>query len=262
MPFAAALRKSLAERDKQVPAEIRRGDSLEDVLNRHLMTVEELGGDDVFTSILLLSPDGKSLTYGAAPTVPPSYCRSAERFAVGPNNGSCGAAAYYGRPVYSPDIAKDDAVWGGLRDLALQHGFLSCWSTPIRNRSGEIIGTFAILHRTVGMPTAEEINAIELIIGHVAAAIMWFRTQQDLADPGARPSTRPALKLVSDNADPHGLRGRLLALAATLEAKAADLDLYSTRAESRAAAETLRKAGALCRELVDKLRAHARGEPR
>ena len=60
MPFAAALRKSLQDRGSEVPAEFKRGDSLEDVLNRHLMTVEQMGGDDVFTCILLLSPDGKT----------------------------------------------------------------------------------------------------------------------------------------------------------------------------------------------------------
>ena len=34
MPFAAALRKSLQDRDSEVLAEFKRGDSLEDVLNR------------------------------------------------------------------------------------------------------------------------------------------------------------------------------------------------------------------------------------
>ena len=110
------------------------------------------------------------------------------------------------------------------------------------------------------MPTAEEINAIELIIGHVADAIMRFRTQRDLAKPDARPAARPPLKLVCDNEDAHGRRDRLLALATKLELKAADLDRYSFRAESRAAAETLRKTAALCRQLVDNLRAQMRDE--
>src|SRR4029453_8923725 len=132
MPFGAALRKSLQDLGSELPAEFMRGDSLEDVLNRHLMTVEEMGGDDVFTCILLLSPDGKRLSYGAAPTVPASYCRSVESIEVGPCAGSCGAAAYLGRPVYSVDIATDP-VWGDCRDLALQQRYRSCWSTPIRD---------------------------------------------------------------------------------------------------------------------------------
>src|SRR5437588_11930828 len=80
MPFAAALRKSLEDRGSAVPAELTRGDSLEDVLNKHLRTVEQMGGDDVFTCILLRSSDGKRLTLGAAPTVPASYCRVGDSF--------------------------------------------------------------------------------------------------------------------------------------------------------------------------------------
>src|SRR3954453_3466275 len=180
MPFAAALRKSLEDRGSAVPAEFTRGDSLEDVLNRHLKIVERMGGDDVFTCILLLSPDGKRLSVGAAPSIPASYCRARDSFEIGLSHGSCAAAAYLGRPVYSVDI-ETDPIWADFRDVALQHGYRSCWSTPIRNSNGAIIGTFAILHGTVGMPTAEEIEAIDFITEHVAEAIMSSRNEDQFA---------------------------------------------------------------------------------
>ena len=249
MPFAAALRKSLQDRDSEAPAEFMRGDSLEEVLNRHLMTVERMGGDDAFTCVLLLSPDGKRLSYGAAPTVPASYCRASESIEIGPRAGSCGAAAYLGQPVYSVDI-ETDPVWGGYRDLALLHGFRSCWSTPIRNSEGTIIGTFAILHRTVGMPTHEEIEAIGLITGHVADAIMWSRDPRDFMRRETRRSGVPRLSLVRDNQETPEPLGRLLALARQLELKAGDLDRYATRWESEANAEDLRSAVELSRKLV------------
>jgi len=249
MPFAAALRKSLQDRDSEAPAEFMRGDSLEEVLNRHLMTVERMGGNDAFTCVLLLSPDGKSLSYGAAPTVPASYCRASDSIEIGPRAGSCGAAAYLGRPVYSVDIATDP-VWGDYRDLALLHGFRSCWSTPIRNSEDTIIGTFAILHRTVGMPTNEEIEAIGLITGHVADAIMWSRDPHDFMRRETRRSGVPRLSLVRDNQEAHEPLGRLLALARRLEVKAGDLDRYATRWESEANAEDLRNAVELSRKLV------------
>lgn len=250
MPFAAALQKSLRDRGSEVPAEFRRGDSLEDVLNRHLTTVEQMGGDDVFTCILLLSADGKRLSYGAAPTVPPSYCRASESIEIGPCSGSCGAAAYLGRPVYSVDI-ETDPVWGDYRDLALAHGFRSCWSTPIRNSYDTIIGTFAILHRTVGMPTNEEIEAIELITDAVADAIMWSRNPHTFARSNAHQPKSPLLRLVFDNQEADEPFGRLMALAKKLELKAADLDSYATRSESAVAAEELRNAAKLSRKLVE-----------
>ena len=250
MPFAAALRKSLQDRRSAVPAEFLRGDSLEDVLNRHLMTVERMGGDDVFTCILLLSADGKRLSYGAAPTVPASYCRASDSIEIGPCAGSCGAAAYFGRPVYSIDIGVDP-TWGDYRKLALQHGFRSCWSTPILDSNGSIIGTFAILHRTVGKPSRAEIDAIDMITEHVADAIMWARDPHNFVPSVSRPSAAtPVLKLVWDNEAPRDAIARLAELADKLRSKAADLDRYADRSETETDAQNLREAAELSRKLI------------
>jgi hypothetical protein len=248
MPFAAALRQSLHQRGREVPAEFKRGDSLEDVLNKHLRTVEQMGGDDVVTCILLLSADGKRLSVGAAPTLPASYCRPGDSFEIGLSHGSCAAAAYLGRPVYSVDI-ETDPIWADFGAVALQHGYRSCWSTPIRDPSGAIIGTFAILHRTVGMPTHEEIEAIELITGHVADAIMWFRGPEFTALSDRQPSGAPKLKLVSDNQEVCGPTARLLTLVEKLHSKAADLDRYAAICESEADTQVLRKAAELSNKL-------------
>ena len=248
MPFAAALRKSLQERGREVPAEFKRGDSLEDVLNRHLRTVEQMGGDDVSTCILLLSPDGKRLSVGAAPTLPASYCRPGDSFEIGLSHGSCAAAAYLGRPVYSVDI-ETDPIWADFGEVALQHGYRSCWSTPIRDPSGAIIGTFAILHRTVGMPTHEEVEAIELITGHVAEAIMWLRSPQFVARPDPHLSQTPKLKLVSNNQVVYDPASRLAALVEKLHSQAANLDRYADCADSEAEAQVIREAAELSRTL-------------
>jgi len=249
MAFAAALRKSLQDRGSEAPAEFRRGDSLEDVLNRHLMTVERLGDGDTFTCILLLSPDGKRLSYGAAPTVPATYCRASEYIEIGPVAGACGRAAYLGRPVYSIDI-ETDPIWGDFRQLPLQHGFRSCWSTPIRNSHDAIIGTFAILHRTVGRPTSEEIEAIELITKHVADAIMWSRSPHYQPKSDASPS-KARLTLVVSNEDVPEPSNRLLMLAEKLHEQVATIDRYATRSRSSFDAENLSEAARLSRELAN-----------
>jgi hypothetical protein len=248
VPFAAALRKALEDRGSEVRAELKRGDSLEGILNRHLRTVEEMGGDDVFACILLLSADGKRLSFGAGPSIPASYARPGDSFEIGLSHGSCAAAAYLCRPVYSIDI-ETDPIWADFRDVALKHGYRSCWSTPIRRSNGAIIGTFAIMHRTVGMPTHEEIEAIELITEHVAAAIMWSRGSQFSARPDRHQSGTSKLKLVSDNQETGDAAARLVALAEKLHSKAAKLDGYADRADSEADAQILRDAAELSREL-------------
>jgi GAF domain-containing protein len=174
MSFATKLRHALELRQIDVVSELRRGDSLENILNRHLITVERLSDSKILTSVLLLSPDGKRLTHGAAPSLPESYRKAIDGSEIGPSAGSCGTAAYLGRPVYVSDIATDP-LWADYRDLALPHGLRSCWSTPIRHADGDVMGTFAIYHHSVGRPTPAELRSIGIITDNVARAITWAR---------------------------------------------------------------------------------------
>ena len=170
MSFAAGLRHALDLRRSDVASELSRGDSLEDVLTKHLLVVEEMSDIEILTSILLLSPDGKHLTHGAAPSLPQPYREAIDGAEIGPSAGSCGTAAYLGQPVYVTDIATDPR-WAAYKELALPHGLRSCWSTPIRHGDGSVMGTFAIYHRTLSGPTKDELNAIEIITDNVAQAI-------------------------------------------------------------------------------------------
>ena len=253
MPFAAGLRESLEIRDRQVPSEFTRGDSLEHVLNRHLLAVEQNFDGEVITSILLLSADGRRLAHGAGPNLPLSYREAIDGVEIGPCAGSCGTAAFFGRPVYVTDIASDP-LWTDYRDVALPHGFRSCWSTPIRDGNGSVIATFATYHRTVGAPTAEEIDAIELITGLVAHAILWDRGGH--RDLGAA-RRAPKLKVVGDGpvADPvPGSMARLLRHVEKLEALVADLDRQAELADSESLKANFQAAAADSRRLISSIR--------
>ena len=255
MAFAAQLREILEIRGSQVPSEFSRGDSLRHVLDRHLTSVERMGDGDLIASILLLSPCGKRLSYGAGPNLPDSLRCEVE---IGPHAGSCGTAVYLGRPVYVTDIATDPR-WTGIRHLALPHGLRSSWSTPIRASDGSVLGTFALLHRKIGAPTRGEIEAIEMISGHVAHAIAWFRTSQDLDPLSPRLAReRPRLKLVSDNertADTDRLLrqlDRLEVLAGVLDRQAARMDSESATAEFGAAARDCRRLISVIRHRIER----------
>jgi len=174
MSFAAGLRQALDLRQRDVDAELRQGDTLENVLDRHLLVVEKMSDREILTSVLLLSSDGKHLTHGAAPSLPKEYRDAINGSEIGPEAGSCGTAAYFGKPVYVTDIATDP-LWAAYRDYALPHGLRSCWSTPIRNADGEVMGTFAVYNRSLSGPTRDELNAIAMITDNVAQAITWAR---------------------------------------------------------------------------------------
>jgi len=257
MPFAAALRESLEIRGSLLPVEFTRGDSLEHVLDRHLLAVEQNFDGELVTSILLLSDDGKRLSHGAGPHLPMSYREAIDGAEIGPCAGSCGTAAYLGRPVYVTDIATDP-LWADYRHLALPHGFRSCWSTPIRDEAGSVIGTFATYHRTPGGPSSDEIEAIALITDRVAQAIAWARDVQDLAAPGSmKPWLEPRLKLVRSKSEDQFARpwsGKLMLHLRKLEVLLADLDGQADKAETQESRESLKLAARDIRALIAAIR--------
>lgn len=181
MSFATGLRQLLALRQTDVVSELRRGETLENILDKHLLTVEGASDDKILTSVLLLSPDGKHLTHGAAPSLPQPYVDAINGAEIGPSAGSCGTAAYLGEPVYVSDISTDPR-WAAYRDVALSHGLASCWSTPIHRSDGRVMGTFAIYHRTASDPTRDELKLIEFITGNVAKTITWARNPHATMD--------------------------------------------------------------------------------
>jgi GAF domain-containing protein len=208
--------------------------------------------DGILTSILLLDPEGRSLWHGAAPNLPPAYCEAIDGIKIGPNVGSCGTAAYFGRAVYVTDIASDP-LWADFRHIALPHDLRACWSTPIRDPEGAVIGTFAVYHRTVSGPTRDEIEAIEMITKHVAQAILLSRGIQDVEMPVLRQDrARPSLKLVPGSDLPGESPpevARLLQSIEKLQAFANELDRLADMADAESTAEALRAVSADCRRL-------------
>jgi hypothetical protein len=54
--------------------------------------------------------------------------------------------------VVASDVTTDQN-WVEFRDVAVEHGLRSCWSTPIlAAEGGEVLGTFAVYKATVWIP--------------------------------------------------------------------------------------------------------------
>ena len=117
-------------------------------------------------SVRVLDVDGIHLRHGAAPDLPPEYCRAIDGVAIGPCAGSCGTAAFRGERVIVSDIATDP-LWENFKGLALGHGLLSCWSEPILCSQGKVLGTFAMYHRHISVPTGEDLQSIR-VAAHLA----------------------------------------------------------------------------------------------
>lgn len=198
MAFALQLKQLLSFREKLMPSEFAKGEPLESVLERYLLVVESTAESDTLTSILLL--DGTILHHGAGPKLPQAYREAIDGLSIGPVAGSCGTAAFHGHPVYVSDIANDP-LWADYRHLALDHGLRACWSTPIGNEQGTLLGTFAVYHQSPRSPTEEELRAIRDITEHVSRAIMWYRGERYAIHPSEveeAEKPRTALRLVTN----------------------------------------------------------------
>jgi len=120
-------------------------------------------------SVLLLDDDGVTLHHGAAPHLPIEYCQAIDGSKIGPVAGSCGTAAYRAEQVIVRDIATDP-LWKNYKGLALPHGLRACWSTPIVDGRGSVLGTFAMYHSQPREPLPEELALTEtasLLAGNI-----------------------------------------------------------------------------------------------
>ena len=111
-------------------------------------------------SILIVDNSGENLLLGAAPDLPDFYNKAINNFPIGLGNGSCGTSAFTGERVIVEDI-KTHPYWADIKGLAEKAGLASCWSEPIKDPSGKILGTFAIYHKEVHSPSNTDITLVK-----------------------------------------------------------------------------------------------------
>ncbi len=136
-------------------------------------------------SVLLLN-DGHWLRHGAGVRLPLAYREAIDGVEVGLGQGSCGTAAYTGRPVIASDVTTDPN-WIDFRSIATEHGLRSCWSTPIvAAEGGETLGTFAVYTKTVWSPDRAAIRLVNRLTYLAAVAIEHHRLFKALAESETR----------------------------------------------------------------------------
>jgi PAS domain S-box-containing protein len=158
----------LLRRQTSVLELIAAGTPLAEVLTCVVVALEELI-EGSRCSILLLDQATARLHHGAAPSLPAAYSARIDGLLVGPEEGSCGAAAYLGTPVIAADIRVDER-WQRFRDIATPHGMRSCWSSPIQGRTG-IVGTFAVYHDLPHRPPLRERRLVDRFTHLASVAI-------------------------------------------------------------------------------------------
>ncbi len=121
-------------------------------------------------SVLVLSQDGLSLHHGAAPSLPTSYTDSLDGVAIGPEVGSCGAAAWHRSPVVSPDL-RQDPRWKDYLALAESHRLRACWSMPVLGPDNTVLGTLAAYFSHPREPRQSELDLLKQSADMAAIAL-------------------------------------------------------------------------------------------
>lgn len=158
-----------------------RDEKLPDLLEMLIKIVEEEARTEVLGSILLLDERGEHLLHGAGPSLPLSYNNAIHGIKIGPDVGSCGTAAFTREPVIVSDV-RTDPKWRDFRDLAIEHGLLACWSVPIISAGNEVLGTFAMYHRTPRRPDDDDLGLVDFVTRTAAVIIERKRAETALEE--------------------------------------------------------------------------------
>ena len=130
-------------------------------------------------SIMLPHADGKRLYVAAAPSLVPAYLQDIGLVPIAVGAGSCGTAAATKQRVIVADIANNP-FWEKHRAKALEHSLASCWSEPLVDRDGVLLGVFAIYQRQPVLPSVADIALIESVSQLAIVALAHARTLETL----------------------------------------------------------------------------------
>lgn len=203
--------EALLNGEREVLELIATGAILEEILDS-LIRVIEAQSPEMLCSILLLDAEGTHLRHGAAPSLPPEYLRAIDGGAIGPAAGSCGTAVFRRQAVIVEDIATDP-LWADYRGLALPHGLRACWSTPIFDTQGKVLGSFAMYYHQPGRPTAAHERLIEIATQIAAIAISHRRADEALMENEDR--YRDLIENSHEVVSTYDLEGNLLSVNET-----------------------------------------------
>jgi len=154
------------------------GAPLNDIL-RSVALLIEAHTEGAVCSIFLLDEDGQHLRYAAAPKLSDEYRVATDGVSIGPQVGSCGAAAYLRQPVFVSDVLSHPH-FANFKDLIVRTGMRASWSSPIMSHDGGVLGTFGMFYREVREPGPAEIQLIDYASRIAGIAIERKRAEEKL----------------------------------------------------------------------------------
>jgi diguanylate cyclase (GGDEF)-like protein len=171
----------VTETERRMLELVAKGAPLSEVLNTLTEAIERISPESHCTIMLLDEEHRRRLLMASGPSLPSAYLQAANGLEIGPDVGACGTAAFTNETVIVEDIATDHR-FAAARDFVLSHGLRSCWSQPIRDPRGAVLGTFATYRGVISSPRPDELS-LARVAGQLAGnAIERVRAERQLKD--------------------------------------------------------------------------------
>jgi diguanylate cyclase (GGDEF)-like protein len=169
----------VTETERRMLELVAKGAPLSEVLDTLTEAIERISPESLCTIMLLDEEYRRRLLIASGPNLPQEYLQATNGLEIGAEVGACGTAAFTNETVIVEDIATDPR-FAAARDFVLSHGLRSCWSQPIRDHRGSVLGTFATYRRVISSPRPEELN-LARVAGQLAGnAIERIRAERQL----------------------------------------------------------------------------------
>ncbi|MCW8853851.1 MAG: ATP-binding protein [Gammaproteobacteria bacterium] len=172
------LIEKLDEKSLHVLEKIAKGSNINEILESLAFSIENIW-PNIICSVLLLDYEKQCLLHGAAPSLPDFYNNAIHGLTIGEKVGSCGTAAYTGKPCIIDDV-NTHPNWAAFINLTSKAGLRACWSYPILSANNSVLGTFACYYKEKRMPSDAEIQSIQRATYLAGIAIQKKSEEQDL----------------------------------------------------------------------------------
>ncbi|SDB11171.1 PAS domain S-box-containing protein [Pseudomonas sp. NFACC23-1] len=146
--------------------QLAKGAPLPEVLALVTRFIEQ-GRADFIACVMLADDDGRYLIPGSVSQLPHPCVQALGRVWIGEDVGFCGSAAWRGSAVITEDLVAAPCR-SALRERLIEAGFRACWSRPIQDSLGKLLGTFCVYLRQPGRPSEDDLKLIHQA-SHLAA---------------------------------------------------------------------------------------------
>ncbi len=136
---------------KKILERVALGGDFQEMLDELCLASELLVPESV-CSVMCFDQARQHLNVIAGPNLPSAVVDRLNGTVPAAKSGSCAAAVFQNAPVYVGNTLEDEC-WSDVRQLALDFSINACWSHPVRNTEGEVVGSFAISSFEVREPS-------------------------------------------------------------------------------------------------------------